>query len=124
MNNISVKALRHSRHPRHIRHIRHIFLGVVVGAGVFFSLGNQDCLAGGVQGIGGRSNHENLSDSVLVSPSVGYFGIIPKVVQMDDPWQLINPCAARSYGYGRDMTSWSKLQGKPKGFIVFGVRFW
>jgi hypothetical protein len=33
--------------------------------------------------------------------------------------------AAKGYGDGRYMVSWDpKDEGKPKGFIVFGIRFW
>jgi hypothetical protein len=33
--------------------------------------------------------------------------------------------AAKGYGDGRYMVSWDPNdEGKPKGFIVFGIRFW
>lgn len=53
-----------------------------------------------------------------------FFGIIPKAIQSDEPWQLINPAAPQQYGYGRDMVSWSAKENKPKGFIALGIRFW
>jgi hypothetical protein len=45
--------------------------------------------------------------------------------QTKQPWQLINPLAAKGYGDGRYLTSWDPTdEGKPKGFILFGIRFW
>jgi hypothetical protein len=51
-------------------------------------------------------------------------GIIPKIFSTHRPLQMISPFAARSYGYGRDMVTWDSSEGKPKGFIAAGVRFW
>lgn len=62
--------------------------------------------------------------SLLEKPKMTYFGIIPKALVSPKPLQLINPFAAKSYGYGRDMTSWNAREGKPKGFIAAGIRFW
>lgn len=62
--------------------------------------------------------------SLVKEPNITYFGIIPKAIVTPKPLQLINPFAAKSYGYGRNMTSWNAREGKPKGFIVAGIRFW
>lgn len=52
-------------------------------------------------------------------------GVVAAAFQMKEPWQLINPAAAKGYGDGRYLTSWDPNdEGKPKGFIVFGFRFW
>ncbi|MBU3665431.1 MAG: hypothetical protein FGM15_06085 [Chthoniobacterales bacterium] len=52
-------------------------------------------------------------------------GVVAAAFQMKQPWQLVNPLAAKGYGDGRYMTSWDPNdEGKPKGFIVFGFRFW
>lgn len=52
-------------------------------------------------------------------------GMVAAVFQMKQPWQLINPLAAKGYGDGRYMTSWDESDpGKPKGFIIFGIRLW
>lgn len=64
------------------------------------------------------------SFSLEFKPSVTYTGILPKAFTTPKPYELINPFAASSYGYGKDMVSWSSKEGKPKGFIFFGVRFW
>jgi hypothetical protein len=52
-------------------------------------------------------------------------GVVAAAFQMKEPWQLVNPMAAKGYGDGRYMVSWDPNdEGKPKGFIVFGIRFW
>lgn len=51
-------------------------------------------------------------------------GIIPKALSIGKPWLLVSPLAPASYGYGRDMVTWNSAEGKPKGFIVAGARFW
>ena len=52
-------------------------------------------------------------------------GVVAAAFQMQEPWQLVNPMAAKGYGDGRYMVSWDpEDEGKPKGFIVFGIRFW
>jgi hypothetical protein len=52
-------------------------------------------------------------------------GVVAAAFQMQEPWQLVNPMAAKGYGDGRYMVSWDPNdEGKPKGFIVFGIRFW
>jgi hypothetical protein len=52
-------------------------------------------------------------------------GIVAAAFQMKEPWQLVNPLAAKGYGDGRYLTSWDpEDEGKPKGFIIFGVRLW
>jgi hypothetical protein len=52
-------------------------------------------------------------------------GVVAAAFQMKEPWQLVNPMAAKGYGDGRYMVSWDpKDEGKPKGFIVFGIRCW
>jgi len=52
-------------------------------------------------------------------------GVVAAAFQMKEPWQLVNPMAAKGYGDGRYLTSWDpEDEGKPKGFIVFGIRFW
>ena len=52
-------------------------------------------------------------------------GVVAAAFQMKQPWQLINPAAAKGYGDGRYLVSWDPDdEGKPKGFILFGVRFW
>ncbi len=52
-------------------------------------------------------------------------GVVAAAFQMKEPWQLVNPLAAKGYGDGRYLTSWDPNdEGKPKGFIVFGIRFW
>ena len=52
-------------------------------------------------------------------------GIVAAAFQMKQPWQLVNPLAAKGYGDGRYLTSWDEQDpGKPKGFIVFGWRIW
>jgi hypothetical protein len=59
-----------------------------------------------------------------LKPPVTYQGIFYKATKVSKPLNLINPFADKSYGYGRGMVSWDKSQGKPKGFIAYGVRFW
>lgn len=52
-------------------------------------------------------------------------GIVAAAFQTKQPWQLINPLAAKGYGDGRYLTSWDPNdEGKPKGFIIFGIRIW
>ena len=52
-------------------------------------------------------------------------GVVAAAFQMKEPWQLVNPMAAKGYGDGRYMVSWDPNdEGKPKVFIVFGIRFW
>lgn len=52
-------------------------------------------------------------------------GMVAAMFQTKQPWQLINPAAPKGYGDGRYLTSWDPNEpGKPKGFIVFGIRFW
>lgn len=52
-------------------------------------------------------------------------GIVAAAFTMKEPWQLVNPLAAKGYGDGRYLTSWDPNdEGKPKGFIFFGLRFW
>lgn len=52
-------------------------------------------------------------------------GVVAAAFQMKQPWQLINPLAAKGYGDGRYLTSWDEYDpGKPKGFIIFGIRIW
>jgi hypothetical protein len=52
-------------------------------------------------------------------------GVVAAAFQMKEPWQLVNPMAAKGYGDGCYMVSWDPNdEGKPKGFIVFGIRFW
>jgi hypothetical protein len=62
--------------------------------------------------------------NITAPPPATFFGIIPKAIQTDEPWQLINPAAPQQYGYGRNLVSWNAQENKPKGFIVFGIRFW
>jgi len=64
------------------------------------------------------------SNSKLLPPPISYQGILPKAFEMKRPWELINPFASKSYGYGRGLVSWNAKEAKPKGFIVFGVNFW
>lgn len=52
-------------------------------------------------------------------------GIVAAAFMTKQPWQLVNPMAAKGYGDGRYLTSWDPNdEGKPKGFILFGFRFW
>lgn len=52
-------------------------------------------------------------------------GVVAAAFQSKQPWQLVNPLAAKGYGDGRYLVSWSeKDPGKPKGFIIFGLRIW
>jgi hypothetical protein len=52
-------------------------------------------------------------------------GVVSAAFQAKQPWQLINPAAAKGYGDGRYLTSWDPNDpGKPKGFIIFGIKFW
>jgi len=52
-------------------------------------------------------------------------GVVAAAFMTKQPWQLVNPAAAKGYGDGRYLTSWDPNdEGKPKGFILFGVRFW
>jgi hypothetical protein len=52
-------------------------------------------------------------------------GVVAAAFQTKQPWQLINPLAAKGYGDGRYLTSWDPNDpGKPKGFIIFGLRIW
>jgi len=52
-------------------------------------------------------------------------GVVAAAFQTRQPWQLVNPLAPKGYGDGRYLTSWDPNdEGKPKGFIVFGIRFW
>jgi hypothetical protein len=64
------------------------------------------------------------SSKNAVVPPVELGGIIPKAYQMSAPWQLVNPFAPTSYGYGRGLVSWRQSEAKPKGFIAFSLRFW
>lgn len=52
-------------------------------------------------------------------------GVVAAAFMTKQPWQLVNPMAAKGYGDGRYLTSWDPNdEGKPKGFILFGIRFW
>jgi hypothetical protein len=60
-----------------------------------------------------------------LDPDSAVEGIVAAAFQTKQPWQLINPVAAKGYGDGRYLTSWDPNdEGKPKGFIIFGLRFW
>lgn len=60
-----------------------------------------------------------------LDPDSAVEGIVAAAFQSKQPWQLINPLAAKGYGDGRYLTSWDPNDaGKPKGFIIFGIRFW
>lgn len=60
-----------------------------------------------------------------LDPDSAVEGVVAAAFQMKEPWQLINPLAAKGYGDGRYLTSWDPNdEGKPKGFIVFGWRLW
>lgn len=60
-----------------------------------------------------------------LDPNSTVEGVVAAAFQMKQPWQLVNPLAAKGYGDGRYMTSWDPNdEGKPKGFIVLGFRFW
>jgi hypothetical protein len=60
-----------------------------------------------------------------LDPDSAVEGIVAAMFQTKQPWQLINPLAAKGYGDGRYLTSWDPTdEGKPKGFILFGIRFW
>ena len=59
-----------------------------------------------------------------LDPDSAIEGIVAAAFQTKQPWQLINPAAAKGYGDGRYLTSWDPNdEGKPKGFIIFGIRF-
>lgn len=73
--------------------------------------------------IDSRGKAHRIPD-INYKPPTRSTGIIPKAVGTKKPWLLISPLAPASYGYGRDMVSWNSAEGKPKGFIVAGVRFW
>lgn len=60
-----------------------------------------------------------------LDPDSSLEGAVAAAFQTKQPWQLINPLAAKGYGDGRYLTSWDPNDpGKPKGFIIFGIRFW
>jgi hypothetical protein len=60
-----------------------------------------------------------------LDPDSAIEGVVAAAFQSRQPWQLINPLAPKGYGDGRYLTSWDPNdEGKPKGFIIFGVRFW
>jgi hypothetical protein len=60
-----------------------------------------------------------------LDPDSAIEGVVAAAFQSRQPWQLINPAAPRGYGDGRYLVSWDPNdEGKPKGFIVFGIRFW
>ena len=60
-----------------------------------------------------------------LDPDSAVEGIVAAAFQTKQPWQLINPLAAKGYGDGRYLTSWDPNDpGKPKGFIIFGFRIW
>ena len=60
-----------------------------------------------------------------LDPDSSIEGVVAAAFQTRQPWQLVNPLAASGYGDGRYLTSWDpKDEGKPKGFIIFGLRFW
>jgi hypothetical protein len=49
----------------------------------------------------------------------------PRAVSPLDPDSTVEGVAAKGYGDGRYLVSWDPNdEGKPKGFILFGVRFW
>lgn len=64
------------------------------------------------------SSRFGLDTSVLV-----YSGVLGRVSEGFPVYQLVNPLAPRSFGYGRGLTSWNKSEGKPKGFILGGLKF-
>lgn len=60
-----------------------------------------------------------------LDPDSAVEGVVAAAFQSKQPWQLINPLAAKGYGDGRYLVSWSEKEpGKPKGFIIFGLRLW
>lgn len=60
-----------------------------------------------------------------LDPDSNIEGAVAAVFQMKQPWQLVNPLAAKGYGDGRYLTSWDERNPeKPKGFIIFGFRVW
>jgi hypothetical protein len=58
------------------------------------------------------------------SPPVKLGGIAPKIVRERTPLELINPFASRDHGFGRGLVSWNQQEGKPKGFIILGIKIW
>ncbi len=63
-------------------------------------------------------------------PNLG--GVIPQLIRLKKPWELINPFAPAEYGNGsanttKDYTDANPVKGKPydpakpKGIIVFGI---
>ncbi|MEY3479393.1 MAG: hypothetical protein RIQ71_168 [Verrucomicrobiota bacterium] len=60
-----------------------------------------------------------------LDPDSAIEGAVAAAFQTRQPWQLVNPLAPKGYGDGRYLTSWNPNdEGKPKGFILFGIRFW
>jgi hypothetical protein len=60
-----------------------------------------------------------------LDPDSAIEGAVAAAFQTRQPWQLVNPLAPKGYGDGRYLTSWDPNdEGKPKGFILFGIRFW
>lgn len=104
-----------------------VFLVLLLNLFILSSVnaGDNEVVSSQTNQSGGSYQQEKVS-TYPVSPSVEtiYFGIVPRALSMRKPLELINPLAATKYGYGRDMVSWNTRAGKPKGFIIAGVRFW
>lgn len=49
-------------------------------------------------------------------------GVIPEIIRLKKPWELINPFAPPEYGNGSENTTKDPNDpGKPKGIILFGI---
>jgi len=87
-------------------------------------------VGGAMQSQGGERIIYDFRGKAHKIPDINYrppaksTGIIPKILMTHRPLRMISPFAPRSYGFGRDMVSWDNSEGKPKGFIAAGVRFW
>ncbi len=65
-----------------------------------------------------------MPERITPDPDPAVSGIVAKVFDEQQPWQLVNPAAPKSAGTGRTNGTVSEdatQPGKPRGFILFAI---
>jgi hypothetical protein len=63
-------------------------------------------------------------ERITVDPDPAVSGIVAKIFDETQPWQLVNPAAPMSAGNGRTngtVSADAEQPGKPRGFILFAL---
>lgn len=66
---------------------------------------------------------QNRTLQTVLGVNLEYTGVLPELKRAEQPWQLLNPFAPSSYGYGYDTLSFNPGTGRAPGFILFAIRF-